>query len=445
MRLDPFVGAFVAAIGLTIGGGLAQPASCPSSPVATISDPSLPADVCIPTGFAGNPIAFFDDFSWRAFIAMVWPAKTTPRGVPDTTVTLSGPGPRVFETFKADWEVFQPGGAAPSPWESFAGSNPCGTASPGIVDLMLGAFDKSANLGQAGAGNLVGPLVAQNRTYVRFLTGFNQIEFTKILGDKLYLQANLNNVTFGNGAADVKSAWVDMAGIVHPERYYRRTAILMDPATGSCAPKEVGLVGLHIVVKTPTRPQWIWSSFEQVDTVPPAVSGAPGTFAFHDATAQTMPDNNPYLLNPLALPTPPAFNVDRVKPIHTSTQDTNGRYRTALAAAGSVWQFYQLVMTQWPLKASTPQTPGTITNTFPGAGTDGTSFANTTMETFDQDNVRKGCMNCHTLTKQDSDFVWSLAVNAFSPPVVTGRVKPRTSIQELRKLLERTRSKRSRK
>src|SRR5208283_5128035 len=36
-----------------------------------------------------------------------------------------------------------------------------------------------------------------------------------------------------------------------------------------CGKRDVALVGLHIVVKTQYRPQWIWSSFEHVDNVPP--------------------------------------------------------------------------------------------------------------------------------------------------------------------------------
>src|SRR5437879_1899250 len=56
----------------------------------------------------GNPIAFFDDYSWRVFLAMVWPAQTNKRGIADTTASLDKPNtPRVFETFKSDWEIFQ--------------------------------------------------------------------------------------------------------------------------------------------------------------------------------------------------------------------------------------------------------------------------------------------------------------------------------------------------
>src|SRR5215471_1610778 len=106
-------------------------AQYPDPPPVTISAPQPPADVCIPDGFPGNPIAFFDDFSWRSFIAMVWPVQQGMRGVPDTSKGI-GPvsGPLVFETFKADWEVFQPSPddnppPAPAPWESYAGQNPC--------------------------------------------------------------------------------------------------------------------------------------------------------------------------------------------------------------------------------------------------------------------------------------------------------------------------------
>jgi hypothetical protein len=423
---------------------LAQPETCPNPPVVDISTAQTPADVCVPAGFGGNPIAFFDDYSWRVFIAMVWPASRAQRGASDSGAVLGGSGPRVFETFKADWEVFQPNGGAPSDWNSFAGVNPCGAQTVGFDDLQLASFNRSGNLGQAGAGNLVGPLVAQNTTYTRYLTGFNQIEFGKIAADKLYLQANLHNVTFANGAVDVKSAWVDMKNLPHPERYYTRSALVLNPADGTCATTTVGLVGLHIVQKTLTRPQWIWSSFEHVDTVPPAKPGAPGTFVFNNGSPTAMPAENPFPLDPLTLPTPAPFNVQRIRPIHPSTQATNLVYQQALANAGSIWRFYELVMTQWPLQPNMPQLPGTIANTFPGSGggSDATVFANTTMETFDQERVRTGCMACHTLTKQDSDFVWSLAVNAFAPPTpsmtVTGSRAGRKSVEELKRLLQST-------
>src|ERR1700691_6280948 len=73
-----------------------------ANPAPVINIPTPPPDVVNPSG----GFASFDDYSWRAFIAMVWPAKHGQRGVPDTSKTVDGAGPRVFETYKATWEIF---------------------------------------------------------------------------------------------------------------------------------------------------------------------------------------------------------------------------------------------------------------------------------------------------------------------------------------------------
>jgi hypothetical protein len=199
--------------------------SCPNNPTPVVDSPQPPDDVCIPTRFPGNPIAFFDDYSWRTFLAMVWPAAQGQRGAPDTgkpVGTVSGP--LVFETFKADWEVFQPNGHAPSEWSQFGGvpSNPCqrDVPSPGSDDLILASISKFQNLGEAGFGNLVGPIVAQNKTYVRYMTSFNKIEFDQILNGQWFLQKGLQNgVTFTDGSIDVKTSWIDMTNVPHRERF----------------------------------------------------------------------------------------------------------------------------------------------------------------------------------------------------------------------------------
>jgi hypothetical protein len=254
---------------------------------------------------------------------------------------------------------------------------------------------------------------------VRYATAFNEIEFTQIVPNQWYLQQHLPaTITFPNGALDVKSAWIDMTNIQRPERYYTRTAWLLDPVAGTCTQKTVGLVGLHIVQKTPSRPQWIWSSFEQVDNVP-SQPGATGPFGFSDGSGTSMPTSDPNGgFPPNDIQNPIVYNVERLKPIHLSTQATNSAYQKALG--GGVWQFYQLVVTQWPLAANSPTTPGTPLNTFPGLppGNDATSFANTTLETWDQRSIFTGCMNCHDKARIETDFLWSLALNAYPPPVL---------------------------
>jgi hypothetical protein len=414
--------------------GAAQ--GCPNPPAPTVTSPTLPADVCIPDGFGGNPIKFFDDFSWRAFISMVWPAKQGQRGTPDTAQGLSATGPRVFETLKAEWELFRPGGADPSPWNAFDPSSPCGANPITFNDIVLASFSKFGNLGQAGFGDLVHALPAQNKTWVRYSTGFSKSEYEQIVAGRLYLRSNLDQaaVKFSNGAFDVKASWVDMTGLSNPERYYTRNALLQDPVTGTCTTKLVGLVGLHIVVKTLSRPQWIWSSFEHVDNLHAAPGQRP---TFNDGTGAPMPAADPNAgFPPTDWANPKIYNVVRVKPIHSSTQDTNRDYQNLLTG---VWKNYALVMTQWPLQLNPPNPippaqAGRANATFPGTGAT-TSFTNTTLETWDQETVNTGCMACHTATQRATDFLWALNTRAFSPPSAIP-VAPPAAVQELKKILQ---------
>lgn len=423
-------------------------AQCPNPPPVTIS-PQAPPDVCVPGDFRGNPIQFFDDFSWRSFIAMVWSVQQGMRGLPDASKSI-GPvsGPLVFETFKNDWEVFQPSPgnnqppAAPSAWDSYAGADPCTTSGAPVSvhfgDIELSSFSHFGNLGEAGqppGPPLVAPLPAQNKTYTRYTTAFNRTEFDQILSQKLYLRDNLPaaGVQFASGSIDVKAAWMDMVGVAHPERYYTRTAYVMDPFANpvTCKAISVGLVGLHIVQKTSSRPQWIWSTFEQIDNVPGGTSRGP--FAYNDGSSTPMPNSNPSSnpWPPTASPTP--FNVQRLVPINSSTEKTNQDYQAALQAKGGPWEFYQLVMTQWPLQKNPPNPipptqNGDPSNTFPPT-TPPSAYANVVLETFDQKRVQTGCMNCHTGAQTRTDFLWSLFVNAWRP-LVTSPATPLLAMQE---------------
>lgn len=439
----------VLVLGLTVlptgvdGNGENKNADDHQKPV--INSPNVPADVSIPPDFPNdqNPIAFFDDYSWRAFLAVVWPGLKDRQGVPDPMQTVDGAGPRVFETYKSLAEVFHNDGSAPAPLDKYDPPelNPCGVKTA-YGDMTLGSFSKFSNLGQAGFGTLLGPLVAQNTTYVRYLTGFNNKEFQQILDNKWYLRSKLpmppNGITFNNGALDVKSAWIDMTGIAHPEHYYVRTAHVLDPVTGKCSDLKVGLVGLHIVQKTPTRPQWIWSSFEHVDNVPLALPSAAESFAFNDGKGTAMPPTNPYSLSRVLLPpTAAPFNVTRVKPIHPSTIKTNDAYHAALDKK-SIWRFYQLVVTQWPTTPNKPNLTGEPKNTFPGLPpNDATVFANVTMETFEQRGVFTSCMACHNATMKPTDFIWSLNDHAFPPSSATPNVLMRNpAFRDLRNILQ---------
>ncbi len=410
-------------------------ATCPARPVRSVTSPQIPSDVCIPDPFVNLTIDYFDDYSWRAFVAMVWPAAKGQRGVPDHAKDIVAAGPRVFETYKSLWEIFHDDGSAPNADFNSAGAavdNAC-RVDAGFGGVVLASKNGIDDIGQAGIGELLGPLVAQNGRYVRYQTLYNRVEFDEIVRNKFYLRSNLPVVPsprpdkpvfqFANGSVAIKAAWLDMAGIsrARRKRFYTRSAIVKDPATGKCSSVTVGLVGLHIVQKTPSRPQWIWSSFEQVDTAP-NFQGAVGTFTLNDGTPGPMPAENPLALVPLVRQPAAPFNVIRSAqaPIHFDTSVTNRGYQELLR--NTVWQYYKLVVTQWPLQPGNQALPvpatqtGEIFHTFPGTGP-GTSaksaFANLSMETFDQGRPELGCMSCHNQARMGADFMWSVLDHAY--------------------------------
>jgi hypothetical protein len=313
----------------------------------------------------------------------------------------------------------------PAEWHRYdeAQYNAC-QADAGFGQLILASFSKFSDLGQGSFGRLDGPLIAQNKTYVHYLSGYNRVEFDVMRDRQLYQckGGQPRAASFPFGSLSVKSAWMEMTKVAHPERYYVREASVMDP-DGTCHKKLVGLVGLHIVQKTSTRQQWIWSTFEQVDNVPdtpPDPLGPITAFAFNGPGSWPMGDHNRYAFDPFhpappPWPPPRPFNVERLKPIHPFTQNTNLAYRKALQKAGSVWQNYQLVMTQFPIE---PNQTGTLAATpdkiFPGSAQDAyskTASANVTMETYFQTAIPQSCISCHN-TAYCVDFVCSVPTRA---------------------------------
>lgn len=395
----------------------------------------MPADVCIPDPFNALTIRFFDDYSWKAFTSMVWPALRGHRGEPDMARNIGAPGPRVFETFKSLWEVFHDDGSAPTAsFNDFDApeANTCRAATH-FGDIVLATSTPYGDIGQAGIGEITGPLPAQNGRYVRYQTLYNQIAYDYIVRNRFYLRDHLPAIPsprpeipviqFPDGSVAIKAAWLDTRGLSKEllGRLYKRNVIARDPDTGRCSTIQGALVGLHIVQKTPTRPQWIWSSFEQVDTAP-LFAGTVGDFLFNDGTPTPMPAENPLPVIPLPPQPAKPFNVNRSPSttIHPDTHAMNSAYHELLK--GTVWQYYRLIVTQWPLQPGNQALPvpvsktGDIFNTFPGTGPGATmdsAFANLTMETFDQNRIELGCMSCHNRGRLAGDFMWSVLDHAF--------------------------------
>lgn len=402
-----------------------------------------------------DPFPDFANFSWRAFIALNWPALTGAehRGEPDRFKAFGDPGPRVWETFKSRYEVFQPGpdgnALVPAPWASYLGRNPCGTDVSNSTKTVA-AFTPYASFNQVTfkTGVFGPPLVAQNHTYTRYEVRVNRTEFDSIVAHQWYIRGKLPTVhkpgRFLPGSAEVKAAWrllTDRDGPAVRRRYYiAHNAQVLDVAKSLraghpvCAPHDLALVGLHIVIKTTYRPQWIWASFEQVDNVPPAGKGAAREPDAKDAHVPYA-YNNPAL--PQQLATLPAHSVSmqslpkrdpeptqviRLHPINADIMAMNRAYWALPQIRNTVWRHYMLVTTQWPT-TTVPDAPSNSGNPFPGGYVDPTKpvdvyqlpkknagpppeLANTTMETYLQA-PQSSCMACHyeMSNARGSDFV----------------------------------------
>jgi hypothetical protein len=410
-----------------------------------------------------DPFPDFDNFAWRAFIALNWPARLdAERGIPDRAKSLGDPGPRVWETFKSRYELFQFGAdgrpAAPAPWASYGGRNPCGAGADNHRKT-LASFVPFAEFNQASftPGVFANPLIAQNGAYTRYEIRVNEPEFLTLAANGWSQAKNLPDekhpAGIPVGAIAVKAAWRPLTSADTPAlraRYYvAKDAEIVDVAQTLaagrvvCSKSDIALVGFHIAVKTQYRPQWLWSTFEHVDNVPPVGVGAArepdakdagAPYSYFDASKPDLglwPPFGSKGVIPIDSSNPPKLHpelmqVVRRHPIHASTMAMNQAYWAAPGVKGTVWEHYMLVAAQWP---TLPQPPGPQNNGgyFPGLDvhpdtprenyqtTDADkppkeNLVNTTIETYFQEEP-SSCMACHHAVSNahGRDFVGILA------------------------------------
>jgi hypothetical protein len=420
------------------------------TPAASSAPGPIPADA-VPCHTPTPQIDDFANLAWQAFKMIVWPAAQSPRGVPrrgepDPARSLADMrGPRVFETFKADWETFLPSAAPPSQWSKYSPTaSPCKNNPPiAPGTLVLAALAEFGNVQeQAGTNPSGGPitnvLVGQNRKLARYLVGFDRNEFELIRTNGLYNAAKLPlpggspgpTTAAADGAIIVKSAWLELDGLnVDRTTFYRRQALVQDPETLACREVLVGLVGLHVRYKTPTRPQWIWASFEHVRNAPPTSQGARESnaretgrapYTFNDGSGTPMPDQPPpdTLVDSNRFSVhPDPFNVQRLMPIASEIEKANADWQAALT--GTVWANYQLAIVEWPGLGSSPAIDALEAKPEPPSFShQHSNLVNTTMETFLQnragptpDGIRFTCMGCHNKARA-VDYVFTIPLNA---------------------------------
>jgi hypothetical protein len=398
-----------------------QPAG--GSPTAAVQ-PSTPAlSPAIPPDLPANPTqADAVAFAWRSFVAVNWPNLALYRGTPDRNKTIGQPGDVVWHTWKAPDEIFYPDGSQPPPWNQYGGSLPpeCTGRGAAMGDFVLRRVTKVPGDVRNNAIELAkevvgGTLTDQQGNLARYEVRLNQTLFDAIVAHQYYNvqgQDRATSISFPSAVMEVKAAWREITPDEVPAirlRYFRRNAWIYTPAFGpdpaTCAKGEVGLVGLHITQKTPSRPQWIWATFEHIDNVPPFSNPqAPGPVPYSFDNPNCPPTkcvpNQSTESNgvPTGIPT----QVNRTVNIGQDAQQANPVWQAALAKVpGSPFQFYQLVDVQWP------QTPSQRPAGDPTPGL----LANATMETYIPES---SCLNCHFTArtasgKLSSDYSFMLA------------------------------------
>jgi hypothetical protein len=441
----------VSSIALVVLGRLASSghteAQSPDDPAAVKFPPlsaQLPYDVeeakvrdLVRKGKVTEAHRLFGTLAWQTFIALNWPANDL--GLPDLKRGMSDNNQwRVWDYLRPAGTVFNSDGSKPAPWNS--------------VRQEAKGLRNFANLGRSKSEHTVsvtgmrdnfeaftGPLVDQYGKWVRFEIRINREEFEYIVKNELYnqegqaafshkdsdneVQLPINN-GLRHGAIEIKLAWKELNRKDDARRFYTHD-LTVTPSESNAKPTtiHVGLVGMHIAMRTKTSPEWIWSTFEQIDNVRsnPEPGGKQSTPSFVDPSYtgtnfNIWPPKNaaldasgnltkaagsdattwiesltttPVQVKRVILPTSPDLNPwdDKLGAI---TKELNREVQALLGKKGSVFQYYELVDVQWPLHPSAPtvsggegsaplslrfKTPGEMIPTF---------LINTTMETYFQ-------------------------------------------------------------
>jgi hypothetical protein len=397
---------------------LAAAVSAPSRADPPTLSPAIPGDANVAQG---KTIAAYDDFAWRTFIALNWPADG--KG----SIGQGGDGAARWQGWKRDVDLFVPDGETPPAWDKptplppicQAARPPGGRASPTGINPGVLAVSRMPS---------TGPLIDQNGQYVRYEILMNQPMYDFIRDNKLYSTAGQQafkpgtEVGFPSGTAAkpdagaimLKAAWKILGQGDDPGRFHSALAYIYDAGPApTCTLQPVGLVGLHISHKTDSAPQWVWSTFEHVANAPTDGEAWRGPFNFN--SGHDDPTTRPWNRVPTgvwnsATGDKQPVQVVRLRAIAPETAARNADYAAALRQVDpkSVFANYQLVGAQFPQKPPTQADP----NGEPKPEI----LANSTMETFLQHDVppvSSNCLACHGgATMSDaraSDFTYILS------------------------------------
>ena len=375
---------------------------CAPSPISN-AQAQIPPQPCTFQGEGGPQTQnFVDIYSWNLFLALNWPATTascSPDASKSITQVKSGDGTYVvWQTYMPGEKVFvNPGYEKPATWctgnalaagpnRLFANEAKADSAAKKLGNMFLGVSEPGGDVLQA-SGDVV---TDQSGRWLRYERLMNKVEYDYIVPDRwnaVQLQAMFNAtpeqpIKIPQGAIEVKAAWkVLTSSEVSSNKYFTTTGTVCNTPDGAKTPCDdqpvtFGLVGLHLVQQTSNGGTMFWSTFEHKDN--DTVFFNPAS----NAAVNTDFAKSPYTeldasCKPVNMPT----QIKRVTPIPASP-DLNAYYQQLLA--GSVFENYQLISTQWTTGFGPSVTPPNI--------------ANITLETYVQElssGNATGCMACH--------------------------------------------------
>lgn len=399
----------------------AMTGSCPAD-AAWLTSSTLPGEV------PGNhSLCNFQQFMWQSMLALVQPSSGDPN-------TLQ------FETWMPSYGIFVKDGV-PTPW----GQEPptsCSTARPQASPSGKTPRLYTDIIKQAGADQ---PLIDLKGQYVYYSMLVNRSVYDMLTACQLYkaycagplkplnpgvdLIQKYPNLAFPDTAVELKTSWMvlDDAGV--SSGLYYVVPGLIQYKDGPCRQVNLGLVGMHIVSKTPSFPAMIWATFEHRNNAPdcgntsatPPLGGAwnfynpkcsdcttntykPATPAqvcrMHpqgDSATGMFPGGENCNVNPNQFACQPqtqkmlAENSATINAINSSVQSLIQANPTLI---NKVWANYELVGNVWTVGEALPP--------YLQAQQGSLSAANTSMETFVQNGVEAmsnpyNCLSCHNM------------------------------------------------
>jgi hypothetical protein len=384
----------------------------------------------------------FNKHSWSSFVAIFWPRDKDGKAMPKFT----DEGKATWLGWKEAFQVYRKDGGVPSPWGSERTGGGLGLDPSVVGDQDARVFltsetptsGKSKNIADEEDQAFAGELFDQNGNTVVYEVLMNKAEYDYLVANKLY---NINgqidftsknqiaNFPQGDfkthvvGATEIKFAWKVLEDTDHKERYYQSKGYVVDPVTKKLVKKDLGMIGFHISQKTPTGKQWVWSTFEHIDnldqnTIEKDGKQTPIHPSLTDPNCEICPVNI-NVVDTLGKPTTKTYNESfhsnywlvhenktkyyanskvfktqskRMVDIPVRVQELNKQMQAFFKSQGSVFQYYQLIDTQYPTDQDVPpgnhtsagyKLPESVTNKA-GGNPNITLLTNITMETFFQ-------------------------------------------------------------